>query len=441
MLYEKLNIKGRRINMTMKDYDVMEDIEFRKAIGTNLSKESVKSYSQSIMMFCKVNQKTFAEMVTEIKTEQYDRIEDNKVIRYDPNQGNVNHYLNNFVKYYQDNNFSIATINSRVGHARTMLKRAGIILPERQKLMVKNQEKPRIISRNEISQILNYCDIWQKSYVTFLASVGMRAQDFVNLTIDDFIDATFDYHNCIDVDDFIDHAPKDMMGYWVFIPQKTQRLGLECRVCNTPESSNILMETLRIRKEKLAEKGKRLKGEDPLFISQNNGYNSKILKKSLTATFWRINQKLQKEVKKDLDLQLKNREISRKEYRKRMNNLPRLHPHGLRKFFTTTVRNYTTNRDISLIMEGHTSPFAMDKHYVGVNDELFSDEKIKETYETVIPYLTFQQKIDSEEYYKLKNVEKKYLEQVEINKDLSDKIKIIERLMKEKSIIDKLGIE
>ena len=82
-------------------------------------------------------------------------------------------------------------------------------------------------------------------------------------------------------------------------------------------------------------------------------------------------------------------------------------------------------------MEGHTSPFAMDKHYVGVNDELFSDEKIKETYETVIPYLTFQQKIDSEEYYKLKNVEKKYLEQVEI----------IERLMKEKSIIDKLGIE
>ena len=52
-------------------------------------------------------------------------------------------------------------------------------------------------------------------------------------------------------------------------------------------------------------------------------------------------------------------------------------------------------------MEGHTSPYKMDKHYIGTSEELFNDKVIKETYENVLPYLTFNQKIDPVEYQDL----------------------------------------
>lgn len=424
---------------------IKADETFKKAITNNLSKQSIHTYSESVMMFCRINKKySFTDLVNEIREEQYDTISEGKVIRYNPDMGKVNQYFKNLITYYQDENKSVNTINTRIGHVRTVLKKVGIILPSKIKLETA-QQKPRILSQTEISNILDYCDIWQKSYITFLACTGMRVHDFVNLTIDDFIDATFQYHNCIDVEEFLREAPNDMMGYWKFIPHKTKRIGLECRVCNTPESSNIILETLRIRADKLKEKGESLKGDDPLFISENNGWNRKLLKKTVTGTFWRINKKFQKELEESLLKQLQAREISKKEFNIKKECLPKLHPHGLRKFFTTSVRNYTSNRDVSLIMEGHTSPYKMDKHYVGVNDELFGDDVIKETYQQIIPYLTFQKRIDSKEYYQLRMVQDKYLEQVAINQELQKQINDMNALMKsildKQSVIEKLGLE
>ena len=50
----------------------------------------------------------------------------------------------------------------------------------------------------------------------FLTSTGMKIGDVASLTIGDFMKATFEYHDFINVEDFIDNAPKDMIGKWVF---------------------------------------------------------------------------------------------------------------------------------------------------------------------------------------------------------------------------------
>lgn len=410
--------------MDEKNYDCKNDLEFKKVMENDFSKDTIESYRTSINMFCRINKKSYSDIISEIRDEQFDRIEDNRIIRYNPNQGKVALYCNNLINYYLEKGSSKQTIHSRLNHIRSMLKKSGIILPQKPKIAI-NNEIETIISRKDIQSIFKFCSIWRKAQISFLASTGMRIYDMVNLTIDDFIEATTEYHDFIYVDDFVNNAPSDMVGFWDFKPHKTRKLGLECRVCNTPESSNYILETLKRRKEILKEKGEKLAGEDPLFISERTGYNKPLHRKSVTVGFWYLNKEFQNQLKYNLDEKLRNNEITRKEYKRSLENLPKLHPHGLRKFFTTTVRNYTTNRDISLIMEGHTSPFKMDKHYVGANDELFSDELIKQTYYKIIPYLTFNQEVDPIEYESLKLTEKKYENQLKRNNELEKQIQII----------------
>ena len=450
MLYHKNNNIKKVRNMNMynsETYEPREDIEFQKAIDNGLSEDSVETYRTSVKMFCEINNKTYEEIVLEIREEQYDRIDGDKIIRYDPNQGNVSLYCNNLIDHYRKKGSSNQTIQTRLTHIRSMLKKSGIILPQKPKLP-KTNAKPVIITRANIKTILNRCSVSKKSQITFLASTGMRVHDLIDLDVDSFIEATKDYHNFVDVDEFIDNAPQDMMGFWVFEPNKTKRLGLECRVCNSPESSNYILENLRRRKFHLSKKGLKINGEDPLFVSEKTGFKKKLHRKSITYGFWNLNQEFQKDLKTQLDELLRNKQITRKEYKKRLECMPKLHPHGLRKFFTTTVRNYTTNRDISLIMEGHTSPYKMDKHYVGSNDELFSDEIIKETYRKIIPYLTFNYEVDPKEYEKLKKIESEYQNQLKKNEELEDKIdKIVVNLKQleainnaitEKSVLDNI---
>ena len=262
----------------------------------------------------------------------------------------------------------------------------------------------------------------------------MRLYDALSLTIDDFIEATSDQHKYYNINDFLDNAPQDLLGYWVFIPNKTKKLGVECRVCNTPESSNHILLNLRERQRILEKKGLSIEHEDPLFSSRQQKYKRPIIKEGISSGFWKKNRILQQYKMKTLQNDLENNRITYKQYQKKIENLPRFHAHALRHFFTTTVRNYTTNRDISLIMEGHTSPFAMDKHYIGTSEELFNDETIKETYKTIIPYLTFNQEIDPLEYQELL-LERKVNE--ELRNEQEKQRELLESIIKN-SGIDKL---
>ena len=418
----------------MEEYNIYDDPELNRIItNNNLSPYTQNGYYDAAKQFSRINQKPYYKIVEEIKELQYDRIEENHIIRYNPNHSQINTYLNNFINHCFELGNKPSTIKSKNNQIRTILRKSGIILPKPPRIDRTYQRK-KILTKKDIKYILEKSTIPQQALITFLASTGMRLYDALSLTIDDFIEATSDQHKYYNINDFLDNAPQDLLGYWVFTPNKTKKLGVECRVCNTPESSNHILLNLRERQRILEKKGLSIEHEDPLFSSRQQKYKRPIIKEGISSGFWKKNRILQQYKMKTLQNDLENNRITYKQYQKKIENLPKFHAHALRHFFTTTVRNYTTNRDISLIMEGHTSPFAMDKHYIGTSEELFNDETIKETYKTIIPYLTFNQEIDPLEYQELL-LERKVNE--ELRNEQEKQRELLESIIKN-SGIDKL---
>lgn len=415
-----------------ENMELMEDYEFGKIIlNSSISEQSKKTYAKSLKLFCEYVGKTYTEIVNEIKEEQYDRIEDNKIIRYNPNEGIVNRYITGFLNHYREKGNKESTLSIKEKHIRTCLKKSEIILPSIYINHRNNQGKKNILTRKDIGYVIEHSNIHHKALISFAGSTGLRVSDLWTLTIEDFMENTREYHDYYDVDEFIEKAPYGMIGFWKLIPHKTENINLECRVCNTPESSDYILDSLTERKDFLEKKGLKLELDDALFSSRNKGFKGFYSQTSLSPLFTLKNKMLFEYRKKELDKQYEEHLLSRKEYREALENIPKFHAHALRHFFTTTVRNYTTNRDVSLIMEGHTSPYKMDSHYVGKNDEMFSDDMIKETYKKIINCLTFNLKIDPKEYQELLITRKNYEEQLEVNQDLQKKYEYLNDMVDE----------
>lgn len=430
----------------MDNYDVKNDKEFRKTIlFSDIAEKSKETYRKTVEIFCKTNQKPYHEIINEIKEEQHDKIiEGNIIVRYNPNDGIVNEYITQFLDYFRQKGNKQSSLTVREQHIRTILRKSNIDLPDPQIKSKKTHKRKKVLSRSDIQYVIKKSNIHHKALISFTASTGFRINDLVRFTIEDFMEATRDYHNFFEVDEFIENAPYDMIGFWVITPQKTKNIDLECRVCNTPESSNYILDSLTERKDFLEERGMSLDFDDALFSSRKGNYKKHYSYGSMSPLFTRKNKVLFKHKKKLLTEDYKKQKISRKEYNEQLNDMPRFHAHALRHFFTTTLRAYTTNRDVSLIMEGHTSPYEMDKHYVGENDEMFSDDVIKDTYFDVIDYLTFSNNLDVDRYLELKQVEKEFNKNVKKTEELENKYNELNDLLmsmistEQESLWDKL---
>ena len=156
-----------------------------------------------------------------------------------------------------------------------------------------------------------------------------------------------------------------------------------------------MIESLKLRQKSIERHNKiyndnlKLTEESPLFASKKRSYLGKYDDASVSGIFHTKNKLLKEYKVNKLKEQLQNNQITKQEYKIKIDKLPKFHPHSLRHRFISTLRAYTTNRDISLIMEGHASSIATDKFYVGESEELFNKDIIKETYLKVMPYLTF----------------------------------------------------
>ena len=109
--------------------NIMEDYEFRKTIwNSNIAEQSKKTYAKSLKLFCEHVGKPYSEIVSEIKAEQFDRIDDNRIIRYNPNEGVVNEYIVGFLNHYKEKGNKESTLSIKEKHIRTCLKKSEIIL-------------------------------------------------------------------------------------------------------------------------------------------------------------------------------------------------------------------------------------------------------------------------------------------------------------------------
>ena len=67
----------------------------------------------------------------------------------------------------------------------------------------------------------------------------MRINDTLNLRIGDFIEATSEYHNFMNVEDFIDNAPQNMIATYDFYHEKTRKFKIRCITFTDTETNNF----------------------------------------------------------------------------------------------------------------------------------------------------------------------------------------------------------
>ena len=208
-------------------------------------------------------------------------------------------------------------------------------------------------------------------------SSGMRISDALSLSIGDFMEATREYHDFIDVNEFIDNAPQDMIGTWYFHPQKTRKFQIPCLTFNDPETSNLILQHLRKIKndyipyaKKKYDVDKVISKNDALFGSQKSMYVEPLSANPTASQFWQKNKKLREWRIHKIKEAIKNNEISSEDYDKEVSKIPKFHAHACRKYFETVIAKNCGNLRICTLMEGHVSPVSTDTSYIkqDIND-------------------------------------------------------------------------
>ena len=360
-------------------YHVKDDAIFKDYVQKkkSLSEHSIRAYRNSLNKLCKATEETLYNIVQICKKEQKPRIEeDNSITIFSPNDfdSSINIYLGQFLEYCEAVGNKNTTINDNMRAIRTFFNFYEVKLPN-WKPLDDDSEDWYLLNKEDIRFVLNDSTIVHSAIITFLLSTGMREEDACSLTVGDFMEATSSYHDYVDVEEFIDNAPNDMKGYWSFEPHKTQRYKIECKTFNSPESSNYILQSLRkIKNEYIPNKNKKdglnlkITKKSALFGSRNRFYLDSLAPQSVTDTFTRKNVKLREWNISQIDLKIKNKDISEEDREENIKKIPKFHPHGLRKYFCTAVHKYGDVRTC-LVLEGHRSKISTDKSYVKISKD------------------------------------------------------------------------
>ena len=323
-------------------------------------------------------------------------------------------------------------------HIRAFFHHYNIELPKWQKLQ-DDSNKWYLLSKEDLNYVINDCHIIHQSLIKFLLSSGMRISDALSLTIGDFMEATKEYHNYVDVNDFIDNAPQDMIGSWYFHPHKTQRQRIECQTFNSPEASNSILQHLRsIKNDYLPTKNKRFKlnlqmsKDDALFGSRNASYKEPIPSKAIANTFFKKNRKLRNYRITQIKQDIQDGKISVEDKEKEINKIPKFHAHACRKYFETIISKNCGDIRICTLMEGHVSPVKTDSSYIKKDMQ-----EVKEYYMKALDDLSlektetkvFTSEVRREMESKINNLEKELESKTDENRLLNDKVNdVLDRL-------------
>ena len=398
--------------MTSKNYDVRNDIFFNNFINSkkNISKTSVRNYVKTLNKFTTAtetplsgiinNCKTQQETVTEIITPQGTDENGNQIIEKRLRTFNVNS-IDSYSKIYLDTHINYCkslpkpnknvSINTDIRLIKAFLKHYDIELPKMEPLE-DDSKKWYLLSKEDFKFVIQDSTLVHASFIKFLQSTGMRLSDALSLTIGDYMEATKDYHDYVDVDDFIDNAPQDMIGSWYFQPSKTKRFDISCQTFNDPETNNLILQNLRKIKYEYLPKINKNKGlnlkltkSDALFGSQKAQYKGKISYQAIVNSFIRKNKKLKAHHIARIKEAIANGDISAEDYSKEVEKIPRFHAHACRKYFETMISRNCGDLRICTLMEGHISPVATDSSYIKKN----ADE-VKEYYMAALDDLSLE---------------------------------------------------
>ena len=366
---------------------------------SDLSQDTINKYKFVLKQFSDVNGESIENIINNCLKDQESRIEGNRIIEFSPNSPSscVNKYLNNFEDYFLEKGNSQATINDKIKSIRTFLRFYDVKLPNWSKKR-DDRKKWYPLSKEDLKFIIGISENLDKAIFTFMLSSGVRRLDVINFTIGDFMEATKEYHDFVDVDEFIDNAPEDMIGYWDFIPHKNKRLEIPCKTFNSRESSNLILQHLRRVKNvymprKNEKDGLNLKLEksDALFGSREKHYKGHLSKSGLSQKVESKYSQFKEWKIKQIDDEIKENKIAQEDRDKEIDKITKLSCHDFRKYFINTIDSYSqlSSERSKLIMEGHKSKIPTDPNYIAKEKE-----ELKEGYENALPYLTIMDNVN-----------------------------------------------
>jgi integrase len=374
---------------------LMQQIIIRKKLKSN----TISSYIQAFDHYCNLT----GMMPSQLREEAYN---DQKTIE-DDLLWKINKYLTNFHKELNSKGYSEATINTFLTNIYAFYRAFKIKIPypieiKRVRRLKKESE---LIKIDHIQKVVNGTNNFKhKAIILLLATSGMRSGDMRNLTIEDFLEATKDYHETNDIERAIKAMEgKDVVPCWEFLSQKTKEHTI---TFNSPECTECIITYLK---------------DDPFLHSSKylfkNQYGDKYLRNGIVSVFKDLNRRTGLgSIKKE-----------NKDNKKLIYNYSFFHAHGLREFFATTLARNGVPYSLLKKMMGQ-AVLQVDHSYIHPDRKSCSEQYFK-----VLPYLSVRDTkvydVKSEEYL---NLERK-LDESEKSKEEQN-----ERIDKQNKRMDKM---
>ena len=313
---------------------IVENPYFQEFINIrNLSKNSIEAYKRTLLNYTRHTQQDLTTLIQEADEEEENRIR--------PNNRKIRQKITNYKIHLQQQKYSNRTINLYLIQVAAFYKHFGITPPTIPKNKIHNKETHLDLIKKEHIQtaIQTSKNNKIKAMILFMASSGTAAQETCNITIQDFITATSEYHNSTRIETVIQELlhRDDIIPTWPIIRQKTNTPYFT--FC-TPEATKYIVRYLH---EKLLFKG----------IPENSTL-FEITPKSLQHMLGRLND--------NCGFGWKDK------------NCRFFHSHGLRKFHASTLCDYGVSELFIDFLQGRTVSSTQQAYYKP------NPEKFKERY-------------------------------------------------------------
>lgn len=345
----------------------------------NLSKTRKIGYIYAVKHYEDITGMTLPELIKEAEDEEDQRIP----LR----RRRIKQHLLKYQQVLQEKNLEISSVQTYIRTIKSIYHYYELELPRIPPLKNNRIETLQDIpTREQIKQAINSTNnLCYKAIITFMASSGCALNETHNLTIQNFIDATSEYHNETSIINVINvlQKKKGVVPTFYILRQKT---NIPYYTFCTPEAVNFICMYLKKRLFK-----EELHNNDSLFHIAKNTY--KYLYNS----------------------------INQKNMFGKSHNSNFFHSHAMRKYFATTLQRSHVDSLSVHFMLGHKID-DITSAYIKLDPR-----SMKLVYMKVMDKLCF---ISSTNYYEISSHEKRELELLRHkNKDQEQRLQRLEELL------------
>lgn len=354
----------------------------------NHSPLTKKTYRGTIKLYCKIQEKSMHELLIEAEDEEDEGIR----WKHRKLRTRLLTFRKHLIKNYLNN-----TVKTHMTRIQSLYRNYEIELHELPYISDKTLNKQKPISFEDLptNKLLKYVleesDLQMKAIILFMSSSGTARKETVSLTIQDFIDATKEYHDTSNIYEVINQLNKRKDIIPTFNIKRKKVNEYYYTFC-TPEATTAILKYLNSIE-------KPLKPEMTIF---------QISPSHLSNTFIRLNNKLKLG---------------------KIGKYNRLRTHMIRKYHSTTLdnkENHLTTQDIDFL-QGRSDTKTRQSYFFKSSHELqkkyalsMNDITINKKYNITVE--------DEEIIITERNIEQENKELLKTNKKLQKKMSKIQNI-------------